>query len=453
MLEYLKKQIKKDFPDLVEVVINGLQQKSPVTIKVNPCKEPIEWGFHFLNRVPWSDYGYYLKERFSFVEDPLWHSGAYYVQEPSSMFIDFIIKQILHNNANIKWKVLDLCAAPGGKTLSLAALLPRDALIVANEVDMFRVNILFQNIIIAGYPNIYLTHNSVESFPKEPFFNLILIDAPCSGEGMYRKNQEALSLNFNEEYVKNCSLKQYSILEQIKDTVLPGGYLIYSTCTFNTQENEQVIYKFLSINSEFEPIFFPIPEIWNIYINDYQSIKFYRFFPGILEGEGLSLTVLRKKGELNFDSFFLPLKKDKHKTLKYIENHLKQSENFSFFSKNNYYYAVLKNHFTEWQWLSSELKMIKNGVFLGILKGNNFIPEHEWVLNIEANRDLYPCIELDKTQALQYLQKKTFELTIDNLGINILQYQNLPVGIIKNLGKRWNNLLPNVFKIRKNISS
>lgn len=453
MLQYLSQELKKHFPSLADQILKSGDEPIPISIKINPYKTLNIQNLDFDQKVPWANYGYYLKNKPFFVEDPLWHAGTYYVQEASSMFLDFMIQKILENTPPIQWKILDLCAAPGGKTLSLAANFPLDSFILANEIDPQRLSSLQYNLTIAGYPNLYISHNKPEDFPHEPFFHCIIIDAPCSGEGMFRKHPTQLTHNLNNNYVYTCAQRQKNILQHAQKCLLPGGYLIYSTCTFNLEENEKLITNFLSENPDFETLFFEVPQEWNIFINQYQKVKFYRFFPGITKGEGFSLTLLRKKGDLSLNTTSLPLKKDKHKTHSWIENHLIHSEEFSFFSKNQKYFAVIKKHFQDWEYLQTELKLIKNGIFIGTQKGNDFIPEHEWALSLVANTSLYPQCELDLPNALCFLQKQTFSATPEKSGIHLINYKGITIGLAKNLGNRWNNLLPHNFKIRKSIDT
>ena len=449
MHDYLVQEIQKNFPKISTKIISGLDEPPAISIKIHPYKKPLQWNFILQEPVPWSKFGFYLMERPSFIQDPLWHAGTYYVQEASSMFLDFLIEQILHQTSDINWKILDACAAPGGKTWSLASLFPPHSFILANEMDCHRVNILNQNVILSGFPNVYVSNNRMEEFPKEPIFHFILVDAPCSGEGMFRKHVQQLQHNLNQEYIQVCIKRQQQILNQVKNLLLPGGFLVYSTCTFNLEENEKNIAHFLEDNPDFETTFFEIPALWNVYISEYQKVIFYRFFPGFIKGEGFSITVLRKKGNLENPNSTLPLKKDKHKTLQFVQDHVKNPDTFSFFSKNQNYFAILKPHFSFWEYLQTELKMIKNGIFLGTIKGKDFIPEHEWVLSNVANTDIFPSVMLSKEEALSYLHKQNFNLNFENIGIHVLKYNNIPLGLANNIGKRWNNMLPNSFKIKK----
>lgn len=451
-MEYLVSTLKKNFPHLAEKILWGLEQERPVSIKLNPYKIPASWNFELGNQVPWALNAFYLKERPQFVQDPLWHAGAYYVQEASSMFLDFIIQKILATYSETNgWRILDLCAAPGGKTLSLASNFPLDTLIVANEIDNQRVNALIHNITVSGFPNIYITNQKPEDFLQEPFFHLILIDAPCSGEGMYRKHSNLLKNNLNFQYVNTCSKLQHQILNSALRLLYPGGFLIYSTCTFNLIENEYLIHQFLSENPDFECIYWEVPNEWNVYVNEYKNVKFYRFFPGLLEGEGFSITILRKKGELALNQNTPLLKKDKHKTDILVQNHIKNANDFSFFSKNHSYFAILKKHFQDWQYLQSELKLLKNGIFIGTLKGKDFIPAHEWALSLSADISIYPHLELTQNQAIEYYQKKTLNFNSIEMGLHILKHQRISIGLAKKISNRWNNLLPNTYKIRINL--
>jgi len=274
-------------PEEAEVFCNSLQKPPITSLRLNPKKETaLEYP---TEPVPWSSLGFYLSERPSFTQDPLFWAGAYYVQEASSMFLEQIIQSIqIPENA----VVLDLCAAPGGKSTHLLSLLPESSLLVSNEIVRNRADILQENLCRWGYSNYVVTQSGADAWGKlESFFDVILVDAPCSGEGMFRKEEQSLS-EWSLENVNFCAARQKDILRNILPALAEGGYLIYSTCTYNTKENEENV-RWLVEYFGLEYIEIPIKETWGIRKTDYG----YRFFPHLLQGEGFFIACLRKKGQ------------------------------------------------------------------------------------------------------------------------------------------------------------
>src|SRR5574344_2855112 len=226
-----------------ESFLRALEEDAPVSVRLNPVKS---FGFQEEGKVPWCEQGYYLSERPTFTFDPLFHSGCYYVQEASSMFLDAVLRHYVSRPV----RMLDLCAAPGGKSTLACSALPEGSLLVANELIRSRAQILSENLIKWGYPNCIATNNDPKDFSfLRGFFDLIIVDAPCSGEGMFRKDANALQ-EWSPENVDLCSKRQLRILYDIWDCLAPEGTLIYSTCTFNERENEDVVARFISENNE-----------------------------------------------------------------------------------------------------------------------------------------------------------------------------------------------------------
>ena len=276
-----------------DTLLEALKENAPVSIKLNPFKNNRN-SLEFLSPaepVLWSDNGYYLKERASFTFDPLFHSGYYYVQEASSMFIEHVVKQIIADPVNC----LDLCAAPGGKSISLLSSLPKGSLLVSNEIIRQRANILSENIVKFGNPHSVVTNNDPKDFSSLPnFFDLILVDAPCSGEGMFRKDEIAIN-EWSIENVTMCAVRQKSILKDAWDSLKPGGFLIYSTCTYNTLENEHVAQWALhALDADFIEV--DVDWAWDITNSYDDKVKAYRFFSHKTKGEGLFVTVIKKNG-------------------------------------------------------------------------------------------------------------------------------------------------------------
>lgn len=274
----------------------GLQQESPVSIRLNPAKCEMA-GTSVADsdgHVAWCATGTYLRSRPNFTFDPLLHGGMYYVQEASSMFVDHVLRQVTDGPST----VLDLCAAPGGKSTACRAALPDHSVLVSNEPVRTRANILSENMQKQGHPDIIVTNNLPRDFRRAGLaFDIILADVPCSGEGMFRKDDEAVR-QWSPQLVSNCSRLQRDIVADIWPCLRPGGILIYSTCTFNAHENEENAEWIASVlGAEFVSI--ATQAEWNIQPALTRSCAGYRFLPGTTRGEGLFMTVLRKKARAN----------------------------------------------------------------------------------------------------------------------------------------------------------
>ncbi len=283
--------------DMFARFLSSFSVPSPVSIRLNPfkiknCRQPKST---ILDPVPWCDLGYYLNQRPDFTFDPLLHAGCYYVQEASSMFVTQAIKQYVRGDVTM----LDLCAAPGGKSTCVRSFLTPDSVLVCNEPIRNRYNVLAENISKFGMHNTIVVSKYPKDFKKSEFsdFDVILADVPCSGEGMFRKDEDCIK-QWSPQNVERCWRLQREIISDIWDCLTPGGLLIYSTCTFNTKENEENV---RWICSELGANVLPLetcPE-WNIVgslLKDYDE-PVYRFIPGTVRGEGLFLAVLQKDGQ------------------------------------------------------------------------------------------------------------------------------------------------------------
>lgn len=380
----------------------SFNEDTPVSIRLNPLKaEGKKTVFQLATAVPWCKYGYYLSERPNFTLDPLLHAGAYYVQEASSMFLDEVIRQHFHDNSGA---ALDLCAAPGGKSTLLRAALPEGITLYSNEPDRRRANILSENMQKEGLPNVVVTNNLPRDYKRSKMaFDLILCDVPCSGEGMFRKDAGAIG-EWSVQNVMKCRDLQRSIVEDIWPCLKPGAILVYSTCTFNTHENEEnVRWITEELGAELLPV--NIREEWNItgsLLADWHG-DVYRFIPGITNGEGLFMAVMRKTdGE------------------------------------------VFKNPKPQLNILHSSLSIPQ-----GTQKGKDVIPAHAEALMTNLQRDKYPMTELSQDDALRYLRREAIVLPDDTpRGFVIVTYQGLPLGFVKNIGNRANNLYPQEWRIR-----
>jgi 16S rRNA C967 or C1407 C5-methylase (RsmB/RsmF family) len=288
--EFLKRLDSQKYIDKGSL-LQALDDPSPVSIRINRSK----WIYRPLGSepVPWCETGYYLDTRPSYTLDPLFHSGCYYPQEASSMFLEQAFKQTIVSNENIR--VLDLCGAPGGKSTHLSDLIGQDNLLVSNEVIRPRASVLAETITKWGLGNTLVTHNDPAQFGRlSAFFDLILVDAPCSGEGMFR-NKIAVD-EWSVENTAHCSERQKRIVMDVWPALKENGILVYSTCTFNPGENEENI-RWLAAKHDADSVRIDIAQYEGIYEICHQGIYGYGFYPGKVRGEGLFLSVLRKTGK------------------------------------------------------------------------------------------------------------------------------------------------------------
>jgi 16S rRNA C967 or C1407 C5-methylase (RsmB/RsmF family)/NOL1/NOP2/fmu family ribosome biogenesis protein len=429
----------------------GLERPTQTSIRVNRMK-PADISFS-KRPIPWAQDGYFLEERPSFTGDPSFHAGAYYVQEASSMFIS----HILESKQIPKGVYLDLAAAPGGKSTLLSSYLGEEGLLVANEVIAARTQILKENVIKWGLGNTVVTNNDPEHFgPLEGFFDLVLVDAPCSGEGMFRKDPQARA-EWSPDHVNLCSARQKRIVDKAGELVKGGGYLLYSTCTFNEKENEEIL-RFLTEEFAFEPIRIPLDPSWGIVETELSTEEGpffgYRFFPHKVAGEGFFITVLRRP-EGAYAQEAPATKEFKHHSLKrlgekesaVLEQEVGGDGSGKFYLLQEAYFRINGSYARAVEKLAQVLSVRYFGVELGKKQGKEWIPSHEWALST-LPKNGFPQQELTMEEALDFLRKKEQSFAELPLGWVLLTYQKLPLGWIKNLGKRVNNYYPKEWRIR-----
>ncbi len=431
----------------------GIEKPSRTSIRVNEAKSNIpEWS---KSPIPWAEQGFFLDERPSFTLDPAFHAGAYYVQEASSMFIEHILKSIKAH----KGVYLDLAAAPGGKSTLLSSYLGSEGLLVANEVIQARAQILKENSVKWGLGNIVVTNNDPDHFePLEGFFDLVLVDAPCSGEGMFRKDPQSRE-EWSADHIQLCSSRQKRIMDKAAGLVKANGYLIYSTCTFNELENEEMI-RFLTSEFSYEPVRIPLDQSWGIreteVTTEEGTFYGYRFFPHLVEGEGFFITILKRPE----DAFILEpgrIKDFRHPVLKSVgekesaalDQELGLDGSGKYYMLNDSFFRISKEWSRYFERLSQHLSLRYFGVELGKKQKDDWIPSHEWALSI-LPKNGFPTQELQLSQALDFLRKKEMVFTDLPIGWVLVTYENLPLGWIKNLGNRINNYYPKEWRIRFN---
>tara|TARA_B100000780_G_C21094069_1_gene441107 strand:- start:41 stop:1441 length:1401 start_codon:yes stop_codon:yes gene_type:complete len=440
--------MQQQWANQADSLFKGLEKDStPVSIRVNPKKLNAAVN---LPQIPWTKNGYYLAERPSFIHDPAWHAGAYYVQEASSMLLEKALEKI---DTSTPIKALDLCGAPGGKTSHLAQILNDESLIVSNEVIHSRASILKQNVIQWGSPNVWVTNNDPKDFSAlNSFFDLIVIDAPCSGEGMFRKDEAARN-EWSLDNVKLCASRQKRIIDDVWDSLKPGGHIVYSTCTFNHFENEENL-KWLSETKDIQWQTIELDISWNIHAYEENGIFGYHCFPGSVEGEGFFIAVGQKLSgeEVRIEKPYQSKKARKPQTLdaSHWSDLIYNPENYVVESlAEGQEKAIQKEWLNDLKLLSKHLKVIYSGVYLGEMKKKNLIPSHDLAMSTILNQSNTHILDLDLETSLQYLRKDTFFEPSEHKGVQLVHFQNQSLGWVKHLGNRINSLLPSYKRVIK----
>jgi 16S rRNA (cytosine1407-C5)-methyltransferase len=458
--EPFTRQIKNIFHDEAEAFFKAIENQPPVSIRLNPLKTDERNHFSGAEKwnepVLWSSFGQYLAERPSFTFDPLFHAGCYYVQEASSMFVEKAIEEaVKHTDNEAPLKVLDLCAAPGGKATLATSVLPEGSLLVANELIRTRANILAENLIKWGSPDVVVTQSDPLSFSDMPdFFDIIIADVPCSGEGMFRKDPNSIN-EWSEDSVKLCASRQRDIIGKCWPALKLGGFLIYSTCTYNTTEDEENIL-WICDNLGAETVEIPVNEEWGISgaIDNYPGISAYRFYPHKIKGEGFFLALL-KKGE-SHESVKSRIRIEKKQSRQKqtfpegVKNYIKYPERFDFsFDRTGRIIAFNKYHLPFYCQLQKYLHIIHAGVTIGEFKGKDLLPDVSLALSDSFNRDSVKSYDLNINQAISYLRRETLIMPEScDLGWILMTYKDHPLGWMKNIGSRANNAWPGEWRIR-----
>ena len=413
------------------------------SIRVNPKKLSIvNCQLSIDNGIPWTEHGSYLASRPSFTFDPLFHAGCYYVQEASSMFLEQALKQTVDLSQPLK--VLDLCAAPGGKSTHLLSLISKDSLLVSNEVIRSRGNILNDNIVKWGCNNVIVTNNDPRDFQRlQNYFDVLVVDAPCSGSGLFRRDVEAIE-EWSEQNVALCSQRQQRILADVLPALKSGGVLIYSTCSYSTEEDEEIcnwLGKELSIvNCQLS-----IDNNWNIV----QSNGGYRFWPDKVKGEGFFIACFKKEAGDNDETYVPKIKPEKFSNQEMeILNKNVTAEGLAFLRHGKNIHAVPEKLLADVDFLLSKLRIVNYGTKVGEIIKDKLIPDHALALS-NIIGDKIPRLELSYEQAIQYLKKKELSLQTDKKGWSLVTHHGHPLGWINILSNRINNYYPKELRILK----
>ena len=438
-----------------EALCAALETEPSTSVRLNPAKMAEQkWGG---GRVAWSDYGYLLSERPAFTLDPDFHAGAYYVQEASSQFAGYIVSMAVGGaDACMGLRVLDMCAAPGGKSTHYATLVGERGLVVANEINRSRAAVLADNARKWGLGNMVVTCNdSARVADFEEWFDVVAVDAPCSGEGMFRKSDEACE-QWSEANVAMCAERQWEILQNAFRSLKPGGVLLYSTCTFNRTEDEDVVGRaceefgdeLLAVDD------IPIGDDWGVVTGREGVFQTFRFFPHRLTGEGMFMAVARKAG-LATSRRRMPKARRKvmeavdKRTAQELSRWVKESEQMRFFAAGDTLYGCRKEHYDEVEALAGTLAVIYSGVAMGQVFKGKLKPDGALALYAGVNHDAVACCEVDEQEALKFLRKQDMDAAQFSEGVNMVLYGGRPLGFVKRVGVRVNNMYPNSLRILK----
>ena len=428
--------------DATARLISAITGTDAVTsIRLNPAKPCQLSHIPFESRVPWSSHGWYLTERPLFTMDPLLHAGCYYVQEASSMFVEHALRQIVSSPVTM----LDLCAAPGGKSTLAASTLPAGSILVANEIQRSRAQILAENIVKWGCDNTIVTCNTPAQIGASGLqFDIMLTDVPCSGEGMFRKDDTAV-LDWTPEAVDMCASRQRDILRDVWTALKPGGHLVYSTCTFNSKEDEDNV-EWICNELGAKPVSISCPEglgISGAYCG--HSIPCFHFLPGSSRGEGFFLAVLRKSAGYASQKKYSAIKEDKS-----CREMIDTDYDCILEKSGESIIAMPRTIAPEMKAISDRLYCLTCGIEVAFAKGKDYTPSESLALSGKTSEE-FPQVELSLQQALDYLHGDVLRFDNRPKGYLLATYMNQPLGFVKNLGNRANNLYPPQWRIRKNV--
>lgn len=461
--------------DGYQALAESLQSEPPVSIRVNPRKWSGEGPVASVGDVPWAEGAAYLSGRPAFTFDPLLHAGCYYVQEASSMFL----QRVLRHYVPCACRMLDLCAAPGGKSTLARTVLPEGSLLVSNEIVRPRAQVLAENMIKWGHPGVVVTQNAPADFASFPhFFDVILADVPCSGEGMFRKDADSVA-EWSMANVDVCWQRQRSIVADVWECLKPGGIFIYSTCTYNAWEDEENV-RWMVKQLGAEPLSVPVDDAWGIRGDatpNEEVLPVYRFLPSHVRGEGFFLAVMRKpvgdaaESERAF-SPFVPdnVEKDRKKSrpakgkgkeavgksvkgmpLSYemCRSWLAVPESYDWCVSGDTVSAIPLQWSGVVERLKRELTVLHVGVSVASLKGRDWVPHHSLAMSVGLQLSAFHHVEVGYETAISYLRHEAVGLDASvPRGYVLLTYRGIPLGFVKNIGNRANNLYPAEWRIR-----
>lgn len=428
---------------------------APASLRLHPTKAAqLPPHLPVAAPIPWSRHGYYLSSRPQYTLNPWLHAGAYYVQEASSMFVEQALAAT--GLAHSPIVCLDLCAAPGGKSTHLQACLHPESVLISNEVIGQRNAILVENLTKWGGANTLVTQNDPRDFGRYgPLAHVLLIDAPCSGSGLWRREPAAIQ-EWSPEAVELCAQRQRRILADALPCLLPGGWLIYATCSYSPQENEAIVDWLCTTQGlQGQPIAGSslVPGIVAA-TTAAAGAPVYRFFPDRVQGEGFFLALLRKKEEgtahgivrkprLRYPAAPAEVPAPRHWLL--------SAEALTCFAIDQRIHAGNALLATVYAQLKGQFYLRKAGVALCERVQQDYTPLHDLPLSGLLAPDAFARIELSAQDALRYLRRDALPLEDAPKGWACITCQGLPLGWIKHLGNRYNNYYPKNWRIRMDL--
>lgn len=445
--EYLEEAIGREN---AAVAFSAFDMPASVSVRINPFKETVTFPWTG-RKVPWSGRGMVLDSRPLFTLDPHLHAGAYYVQDSSSMFVGHVFRTVLERrfpDIDRPLRVLDLCAAPGGKATDLAASL-REAfgdgfILVANEVMKQRASVLADNVALWGDPNVVVTSADPSAFAKmNGWFDVVLADVPCSGEGMFRKDGEAVAL-WSKDNVALCQARQRRIIGDVWPALADGGVMIYSTCTFNRYEND-INVEWIAEELGAEMMSSMVPGMPGVLKTGHG----WSLVPGFVEGEGQYCAVLYKD---DCGDIFRAAKAVRRKAPALPRGLPDMFDRpVTFMQKGETVTAISTVIAQDAEVLSSVVRPLRCGCAVGVFKGIDLVPDADLALSYMLADSAFPSAELTKEQALAFLHRDAVVLPDAPKGFVKVCFGGLALGFVKNLGNRCNNLHPQSRRIRMDI--
>ncbi|MBR6560179.1 MAG: rRNA cytosine-C5-methylase [Alistipes sp.] len=451
---FIERMVQELGHDEAMALCEALATEPTTSVRLNPLKMTTsKWESR---KVEWSRWGYLLDARPSFTFDADFHAGAYYVQEASSQFAGYIMSQALGGEQECEGKyILDMCAAPGGKSTHYATLVGEGGLVVANEINRSRAAVLADNARKWGLGNMVVSCNDSSRFRQvEEWFDAVAVDAPCSGEGMFRKLDEAQE-QWSEANVAMCAERQWEIFQNAFEALKPGGVMLYSTCTFNRSEDENILERAMELYGEgFEAVDeISVGENWGVVVGQVGAFRTYRFFPHKLSGEGMFMAVARKAGT---SSKRRQLKSRRQiiaavdkRSAEELGRWVREPEGMKFFAAGDMLYGCRKEHYGDIEALSGVLSVIYSGVAMGQIFKNKLKPDGALALYVGLNRDAVEYREMGEEDVLKFLRKQ--DISAENFaeGINLVLHNGQALGFVKRIGARVNNMYPNSLRILK----
>ena len=426
-------------------LFEALNEEAAVSVRINNRKKSSMYNSAENSVVAWCGSGQYLDARPNFTLIPQLHSGCFYVQDASSMIYEEIVRR-LTDGGDMPVNYLDMCAAPGGKTTAAINALPAKSLVVANEFVAQRANILKENLQKWGSPDVIVTNSSAEKLGcLHGLFDIVSVDAPCSGEGMMRKDDEAVR-QWTPDLVNQCASLQWDILINIWEALKKDGILIYSTCTFNRIENELMVERICEELGG-ETVDMQFPSEWGIIPGKQTKHSCYRFMPHRTRGEGLFVAVIKKSSE--HETFRFKQKKNNLAIKTFNSDWLINKQEYSYVQIGEMICALRSLHMPIYAALTQVAKVMQSGIELAVEKRKDVVPQHALSQSWELNEKVFPRVELDYTSAITYLRRENILLPqTAPIGYVIVSYDGFPLGFVKNLGNRSNNLYPQEWRIR-----